>query len=180
VVVIYDWFDGELLRCPPDRRGDPDAAHNRFKCLHPAEIAAALDQVIALHAELERAGWIGGDFYDGSLMYDFAAGHVKVMDFECYRKGPYVNDEGRLPGSSRFMAPEEFRLHATIDSRTTVFNLGRLIELFLLAHNELPEVRALVDGATATDPDERPATVASLHQCWSQAMSRANSPQGNP
>jgi serine/threonine-protein kinase len=94
------------------------------------------------------------------------------MDFECYRKGPYVNDEGRLAGSSRFMAPEEFQLHATIDSRTTVFNLGRLIELFLLAHNELPEVRALVDGATATAPDERPATVASLHQRWSQAMSR--------
>lgn len=172
VVVVYDWFDGELLRCPPERRGAPDEAHNRFKSLPAAEIAAALDQVIALHAELERAGWVGGDFYDGCLMYDFEERQIKVMDFECYRRGPYINDEGRLPGSSRFMAPEEFQLNATIDSRTTVFNLGRMIELFLLAHNELPEVKALVDEATAAAPDERPGTVASLHQRWSNAIWR--------
>lgn len=173
VVVIYDWFDGELLRCPPDRRESPDEAHNRFKSLPAAEITAALGQVIALHAELERAGWVAGDFYDGCLMYDFSQRQIKVMDFECYRRGPYVNDEGRLPGSSRFMAPEEFQLGATIDSRTTVFNLGRMIDLFLLAHHALPDVQALVDEATAPDPEARPASVASVHQRWSEAVSRA-------
>jgi serine/threonine-protein kinase len=184
VVVIYDWFDGELLHCPPDRRGDPDEAHNRFKSLPAAEIVAALDQVISLHSELERAGWVGGDFYDGCLMYDFAERQIKVMDFECYRRGHYVNDEGRLPGSSRFMAPEEFQLDATIDSRTTVFNLGRMVDLFLLAHNESPEARALVDEATAATPDQRPPNVASLHQRWVHAISRGRRrlpvPPGQP
>ena len=33
---------------------------------------------------------------------------------------------GRLWGSSRFMSPEEFELHAIIDSRTNVFNMGAM------------------------------------------------------
>lgn len=166
VVVVYEWFDGALLGCPQSRRQDPTEAHNRFKSLAASEIASALASVTDLHVQLERAGWVGGDFYDGCLMYDFPAGRIKVIDFECYRRGPYLNDQGRLPGSTRFMAPEELVLGARIDSRTTVFNLGRMIELFLLARHDLPQVRSLVDHATAATPDARPATVERLHAMW--------------
>lgn len=166
VVVVYEWFDGALLGCPRSRRQDPAEPHNRFKALAASEIATALDSVLELHVLLERAGWVGGDFYDGCLMYDFTARRTKVIDFECYRQGSYVNDRGRLPGSTRFMAPEEHELGARIDSRTTVFNLGRMVELFLLARHDLPRVRSLVDHATAATPVARPATVAQLHAMW--------------
>lgn len=170
VVVVHDWFDGELLRCPPERRHEPEEAHNRFKSLPVAEIVDALDQVLSLHVDLERAGWIAGDFYDGCLMYDFARGRIKVMDFECYRDGPYDNDQGRLPGSTRFMAPEELQLGARIDPRTTVFNLGRMVELFLLARHDLRDVAALVERATTAAPQGRPATVGHLHSAWGQVI----------
>ena len=39
-------------------------------------------------------------------------------------------------GSTRFMAPEEFELGATIDERTTVFTLGRTASV-LLSDNSL-------------------------------------------
>ena len=38
---------------------------------------------------------------------------------------------GRMFGSDRFMAPEEFERGVRIDERTTVFTLGRAISVFL-------------------------------------------------
>lgn len=43
-------------------------------------------------------------------MYDFAAREIRFMDLECYRRGPYRNEVGRLPGSTRFMAPRSSRV----------------------------------------------------------------------
>jgi len=64
-------------------------------------------------------------------MYAFDTRQIKVIDLESYHRGPYLNEAGRLPGSTRYMAPEEHTRGAMIDARTTVFNLGRMIEIFL-------------------------------------------------
>lgn len=58
---------------------------------------------------------------------DFAAGSLAVIDLDIYRLGPDVNGMGRMFGSSRFMAPDEFELGAVLDERTTVFALCRLV-----------------------------------------------------
>jgi len=166
IAVVYDWFDGELLNAPAERRDDPAEAYQRFARLRPDEIARALDSVIELHVALEVAGWVANDFYDGCLMYDFAARSIKVIDFECYRRGSFVNDRGRLMGSTRFMAPEEFTLGATIDSRTTVFNLARMVEIFLLARNEVPAIHAVTSKATMASPSDRYESVAQFHDAW--------------
>src|SRR5438067_2020576 len=60
------------------------------------------------------------------LLVDFTSGALKVVDIDGYRRGPSVNDMGRMFGSTRYMAPEEFELGAVLDQRTTVFTLGRL------------------------------------------------------
>src|SRR6059058_5730517 len=101
-------------------------------------------------------------------MYDFTKQQLKVIDLECYRRGAYVNEVGRLPGSTRFMAPEEHRKGALIDARTTVFNLGRMI--ILLSRNPLPALQELTEQATADDPDERPASVTALQRAWRSAL----------
>jgi serine/threonine-protein kinase len=173
VAVRYDWFDGELLNAPAERRNDPAEAHQRFASLPPEEIVRALDSVIDLHVALEAAGWIANDFYDGCLMYNFAARAMKVIDFECYRRGAFVNDQGRLMGSTRFMAPEELTRGATIDSRTMVFNLARMIEIFVLVRHELPEIRAVTARATMAAPADRYESVASFHEAWRQVAMRA-------
>ena len=48
-----------------------------------------------------------------------------LVDLDEYRQGPFTVEVDRLPGSDRYMAPEEWERGATIDERTTVFNLGR-------------------------------------------------------
>lgn len=56
---------------------------------------------------------------------DFHDRRIRLCDLDECRRGPFVVDGDRLPGSTRFMAPEEHRQGATVDERTTVFNLGR-------------------------------------------------------
>jgi len=137
--------------------------------LSAAEVVRPLDAVIDLHARIEAAGWASGDLYDGSLMYDFGAREIRVIDFESYRPGPYVIEVGRLPGSTRFMAPEEFTQGAPIDSRTTVFNLGRMVELLLLEHHDAPAFADMAATATADSPSGRPPTVGDLQRQWREA-----------
>ena len=94
-------------------------------------ILAALDSLYDLHARLDAAGWVEGDFYDGALLYDFDAHQLTVVDLDTYRQGPHRNDMGRMFGSSRFMAPEQFSRGAPIDTRTTAYVLARTALVFL-------------------------------------------------
>lgn len=170
VVAVYQWFEGELLRCPAERRDDPSQAYLRFRALPLPELVAALDTVIDLHVTLESNGWIAGDFYDGSLMYDFDTRQIKVIDLESYHRGPYVNTVGRLPGSTRFMAPEEWIKGARITATTTVYNLGRMLEIFLAEHLPHPALETVQARATATDPVQRIPSVAALQHAWRSAL----------
>jgi serine/threonine-protein kinase len=130
-VLIYEWRDGENLGTARENREDPTTAFQRFRALPTGEILAALDQLFELHAELTTAGWVAGDFYDGTLLYDFSRRQLTVMDLDSYRFGPYRNDMGRMFGSSRFMAPEEFSLGAPINDCTTAFVMARTGLVFL-------------------------------------------------
>lgn len=167
IALVGGWFDGELLRSP---RHDPSSPYRRFQALPAGEIVAALDAVIDLHVRLDAAGWTSGDLYDGCLMYDFAAHTMKVIDFECYRRGSYVNDVGRLPGSTRFMAPEEFTTGANIDARTTIFTLGRMIEIFLLSEHTDHPAREIACAATQSNPMDRPEALTDFQHVWRSVL----------
>ena len=124
-LLVYFWVDGELLHAERARRNMPQSALQRFRRLPASEILKALGVIFELHYELAQAGWIAVDFYDGCLIYDFAYQKIHVIDLDMYREGPFVNEMGRMFGSSRFMAPEEFEKGAPIDERTNVFTMGR-------------------------------------------------------
>jgi serine/threonine protein kinase len=172
-MLVYDWVVGDLVRTPEPRRSDPDSAFQRFRNLSADEITAAIDTILDLHVALCGAGWIACDFYDGSLMYDFAGGSIRVIDLDSYHLGPFTNEMGRMFGSTRFMAPEEFELGALIDERTTVFTLGRAISVLLgdggldragFRGDELQ--RLAMAQACRPDPAARFQSVAALAQAW--------------
>jgi len=132
-----------------------------------------LSAIIAAHVDICAAGWIACDFYDGSILYDFARRRTWLVDLDCYRRGAFTNEMGRLFGSTRFMAPEEFERGARIDERTTVFTLGRTISV-LMGDGGLERgafggtdahYRAMA-RACEPDPAARFATVAELAQAW--------------
>jgi serine/threonine protein kinase len=154
-LLVYDWRDGDLLH--------DTAVRERFQALPTEEILTALDTLYDLHAALDAAGWVEGDFYDGSLLYDFATHRLTVMDLDSYHRGPFRNTMGRMFGSTRFMAPEELALGAPIDTRTNAYVLARAG--LILLPDPPAELHAVLQEATTT----RYPTYKAFHQAWSAA-----------
>jgi len=176
-LLVYAWVDGDLLH---DRAG-PESAAARFTGLPVNAICAVLDRVYELHEVLAADGWVAVDFYDGCLIYDFAADRVSVIDLDTYHRGPFTNEMGRMFGSSRFMAPEEFELGARIDQRTTVFTMGRTALVYLsggaLDRAAFRGPGALFDVvARACDPapDKRFDLIADFAAAWRAGGHAAN------
>jgi len=167
-MLVYDWVDGELLGVPQARRTDPASAYQRFRALPVERIAECLDIIFEVHALLGSGGEVAGDFYDGCLIYDFASGRVSLIDLDSYRNGPYRNDMGRMFGSTRFMAPEEFTLGALIDQRTTVFTMGRVVQEFL-GDRAPAAVREVAVRACQQEPSQRYGSLSAFWSAWQAA-----------
>jgi serine/threonine-protein kinase len=165
-LLVYDWRDGDHLGTDRD---DPASAHQRFRALPVEEILTALDTLYDLHAHLDAAGWVEGDFYDGALLYDFEQRRLTVFDLDTYHHGPYRNTMGRMFGARRLMAPEEFSLGAPVDTRTTAYVLARAGLIFLSdttldrdAFHGTDAQYAVLQEATTT----RYSSYTAFHQAW--------------
>ena len=110
------------------------------------------------------------DFYDGAMICDFRRRRVRAVDPDCCRRGAFVNEMGRMFGSSRFTAPEEFKLGAVIDERTAAFTLGRIA-------NRAPfrgsgaQCEAMLKSCRQS-PDDRFQTVEGRRAAWRRAAAR--------
>jgi serine/threonine-protein kinase len=179
LTLVYPWTEGEVLYPATvprtHRRSDPGSPMRRFRHLPVERAEAAVDRIIDAHLAVEDAGFVAVDFYDGCILYDFDAHAVRLCDLDEYRPGPFTVAADRLPGSTRYMAPEEWRRGATIDCRTTVFNLGRTARLLLDGGDLEVDWRGsqaqldVVAHATDPDPQRRYATVRELADAWRSA-----------
>lgn len=175
-LLVYQWVEGELIRVDAAVRDDPRSTFQRFRCLPPHEIIRALDLVYELHHQLARLGWIAVDFYDGCMIYDFDHRELHVVDLDHYCEGPFINEMGRMFGSSRFMAPEEFERGARIDERTTVFTMGRTAAV-LLSNGTLERrpfrgndaLYEVVRRACCDDRRKRYGSMAAFFTAWMEA-----------
>ncbi|HVM14823.1 MAG TPA: hypothetical protein VM287_10915 [Egibacteraceae bacterium] len=180
LLLAYPWVDGEVLYGAPTsgatQRSDPNGAHARFRALPLGEVLGALEAIFDAHGAVTAGGFVAVDLYDGCFIYDFGRRQMWLCDLDEYRPGPFVVEEERLPGSRRFMAPEEFRKGATADERTTGFNLGRAA-LVLLDTGDLDGIfrggRAMYDvlvRATQASPAQRFPKVAEFIAGWRKAI----------
>ena len=175
-LLVYSWVDGELLHADRATRNKPQSAPQRFRRLPAPQFLNALDSIFELHCELAQKGWIAADFYDGCLIYDFASQEIHVIDLDMYEPAPFINEMGRMFGSSRYMAAEEFERGAPIDERTAVFTMGRTAANLLsdgtLASSAFRGSDALYDvvcRACRASRRERFATIAELYAAWLEA-----------
>ena len=175
-LLVYQWIDGELIRVDAAMRDDPRSTFQRFRQLPSHEIVRALDLVYELHHQLAQLGWVAVDFYDGCLIYNFDRRELHVVDLDHYSKAPFINGMGRMFGSSRFMAPEEFERGARIDERTTVFTMGRTAAVLLsdgtLERQPFRGSEALykvVRHACHDDREKRYDSVATFFAAWEDA-----------
>jgi serine/threonine-protein kinase len=181
--LVLDWQSGEVLYdytkySPEQRRSDPACPHVRFRSLPVGEILTVLNTIYDVHLVLAEAGFIAVDFYDGCILYDFDQSKVHLCDLDEYRFGPFFLEADRLPGSKRFMAPEEFQYGARIDQVTNVFTLGRTaIELLgdgtlsLEAWKGSAAMREVVLRATNFERTARQQSIREFVEDWQSVVS---------
>lgn len=162
--LVYPWLPGRVLNAATASGGDRSALE-RFRRLPADEIRRALDAILDAHVVIAAAGWVSVDLYDGCFLYDFDGRRMHLVDLDEYRPGSFVLDADRLPGSTRYMAPEEWGRGSTIDERTTVHHLGRTVQQ-LLTDRATERERAVAARATDPDPSRRHPTVAALVADW--------------
>jgi serine/threonine-protein kinase len=175
-LLVYQWVDGELLRVEAAMRDNPQSTFQRFRQLSSQKIIRALDLIYELHHQLAQLGWIAVDFYDGCLIYNFDRQELHIVDLDHYCKAPFINEMGRMFGSSRFMAPEEFEQGARIDEHTNVFTMGRTAAV-LLSDGTLERrpfrgsdgLYEVMRRACCEDPGKRYDSMAAFFNAWTEA-----------
>lgn len=172
-MLVYEWVSGELIGVERSRRADPTSPFQRFRSLPTAELLRALDVVFDFHRHAAELSWVAVDFYDGSMIYDFADQALHLIDLDSYRGRPFTNEMGRMFGSTRFMAPEEFERGARIDEVTNVFTMGRVIAVFLsdgtLERTPFRGSTPLHDvmvRACRLERQERYPSMKAFHEAW--------------
>lgn len=181
--LVYDWVDGESLR--PERELNPGEMYprDRFCALPASEIVAALNVIYDVHIVIEKRGFIAEDFYDGCIIYNFEKKRIHLYDFDHYHPAPFINDRGRLYGSLRFMAPEEFQKGERIDERTNVFMLGRTAFVLLANSSDSRDdwkgneaMWEVAKKATNTDRRLRHQSVQEFVSAWHAAIATSKIP----
>jgi serine/threonine protein kinase len=175
LAIVHDWAPGHVLYSMELGRGEearrrPEHPHARFRALPISAILATLDTIYDVHCEVARQGLVAVDFYDGCILYDFETGATHLCDLDNYRPGPFILEDDRLPGSTRFMAPEELKRGSVIDEQTNVYTMGRTALVFL--EDRMPAAMSEV-ARRASEPAraERYACVADFVVAWRDAMS---------
>jgi serine/threonine-protein kinase len=184
-LAIFSWFPGRCLHehwafTPQEKFTHPDSPSCRHKQLSVERRLDCLDDIFEFHEFVASRGYVAIDFYDGSILYDFSRHATKVCDIDFYQPAPYVNNMGRLWGSTRFMAPEEFERGAVIDEITNVFVMGATAFAILGGETDRTVEKwdaglALYEVARkAVSPErgERYPTITTLREAWNSARDR--------
>lgn len=131
--AVFRWVEGECLFDhwnfeKYDKNPGETGPAGRFKKLSPGRKLSAAECLFSFLENVSVRHYVAVDFYDGSLIYDFAADKMMICDIDLFRKQPAYNDAGEAYwGTKRLKAPEEYRLGAVIDEATNVFTLGALM-----------------------------------------------------
>ena len=131
--VIFEYADGECLfdHWNFEKYKNDSTLITPIQKFKKLEISKRLDVVYKLFSFFEtfiNAGYVGVDFYDSSIIYNFEKDEATFCDIDLFRKLPTKNDLGKdYYGTKRLKAPEENELGATIDELTNEFTLGAII-----------------------------------------------------
>ena len=174
--AIFAWRDAPALR-PSPRDLSIRALVRR---LPPGRSLKMLDMVYDLHAHLAEEGHIAVDFSDSNLLIDFERDEAIVCDIDLYRRKPAVNDRGRMWGSGRFMAPEEYVKGAALEECTTVYSMGALAFEFFGSNQDRrrdlwhgPEaLYPVARKATQDEPSARFPSLRAFLNAWREAVGR--------
>lgn len=151
-VAVFDWAEGECLFDhwnfeKYDENPTLKSPKTRFKELPIEKRLQAVEVLFSFLLHVHKNGYVAVDFYDGSIMYDFARDKTTICDIDFFRKEPVINDKGEdWFGTKRLKAPEEYCKGAGIDEKTNLFTLGALIFEFFGEFTEEDIVKRYVEN----------------------------------
>ena len=165
--MVFKWASGDCMgRMYP-------AAHRRFMQLPVDAKLTVFRDILSFFEYIASQNYVAIDFYDGSIMYDFENGKTTICDIDFFRKQPCSNDMGRMWGSSRFQAPEEFQLGAVIDEITNVYTVGATAFALFGEYNRTRDKWQLSDKlfevvtkAVSDNRAERQQSIRQLREEW--------------
>jgi len=196
-VVVFEWAEGECLfdhwnfeKYHSDT--SIKSPGTRFRELPADKKLKAAEVLFSFLEQTDERGYVAVDFYDGSIMYDFATDRTTICDIDFFRKAPAVNDKGSdWFGTKRLKAPEEYIKDAVIDRQTNIFTLGALLFEFFGSFTEEDIRRRYIDSrfvpcdlsgwqlseesyrvaarAVSPDRDERYRSFGEFHREWDAA-----------
>ena len=124
--AIFAWPEGQWL-------GQPEAREQLLR--QPlVSLLRMIDAIFDFHAYALSQGYLPVDFSENSLAADLATARLTLCDIDAYRPLPAWNDRGRMPGSPRFLSPEEYVPEAPLDALTAQYTMGALAFAFLSDH----------------------------------------------
>jgi serine/threonine-protein kinase len=165
--MIFKWATGDCMG-----RAYP-ASHKQFMELPVEAKLDVFQDLLDFFAYVAAQNYVAIDFYDGSILYDFETGKTTVCDIDFFRKQPTFNDMGRMWGSSRFQAPEEFRQGDVLDEVTNVYTLGATAFALFGEYERTRDkwqlndrLFAIATKAVSAERNDRFASIAELQRSW--------------
>jgi len=173
--AVFEWTNAVCAgRDYPESRA-------RFMALPQGNHVKVFEDIMTFHAHVAEKGYVAVDFYDGSIMYDFAQSKIIICDIDLYQKAPYTGGLGRWDSAddfAQFFSPEELTQDAVLDEITTVYTMGQTAFELFADSNRLPEAwtlsaetYALIKRAVSNDRDQRQQSIGQLINEWKSAMS---------
>lgn len=170
--LLFPWTEAICM-------GKQYPSRERFLALPLDTKLGIYREALAFHSHVAKRGYVSADFYDGCVLFEEATGRTLLCDVDAYHRLPFFNPVGRMWGSTRFMAPEEFEKGAAIDESTMVHTLGAFaFELFAPEGRELtqwplsPAAWACAKKAASPKREDRFVDVASYIRAWEDAIGR--------
>lgn len=167
--LLFPWVEGLCM-------GKQYSTRKDFLALPLPVRQKIFDEILDFHHLAGELGYLAVDFYDGSILYDPEKEKTLICDIDDYEQEPYRNPVGRMLGSTRFMAPEEFLTGEPIDQRTNVYRMGATA-FALFGKNGSRQIRdwplspsrfQIARQATREEPALRQATLSDLIRQWRQ------------
>ena len=169
--LLFPWTDALCM-------GKQYPSRQKFLSLPLNEKLAIFHDILLFHLHVAERGYVSIDFYDGCILYDPMARKTLLCDVDAYHKTPFQNPIGRMWGSARFMAPEEFQKGAPIDEITMVYTMGATV--FALFAQEGSQERScwplserswkFVKKCVSPQREERVANLQSFLRGWEDSL----------
>lgn len=169
--MVFKWTDAECMA-----RMYPESRAKFLRMPLETRLKVFRDVMDFLEYAAEE-NYVAIDFYDGSIMYDFAGENTVICDIDFFREKPCINDMGRMWGSSLFQAPEEYMLGAQIDEVTNVYTLGATAFALLADFDRSAEgwplseaLYQVVRKATSDDRNMRQQSIRQFIEEWEESL----------